>query len=272
MYQEFAITSIDTEIQNKRIIIKANKAINKNIENIVIDIYERDTKTPVLFDYCIDIDKVIIKLKEWPIPNTDYILGVTGITSILDETLDANIKKRIKFTSNVISKVKITSPVMFEEIKDLDIVLVEDIENKTNSYYIEVAKDNSFFNITNKVIVNKEFIRLDLKDKGQHFIRARVQTDDSNYSKWSSTISFIYGNSNISIPNCNTDKDICEDVEIDTDFGDQDLPELDLSDPFIITEYPEQGITPEEGLLIAFNNYINDMSLDNIIVTRKEVK
>ena len=276
MYQEFSITSIDTIIQNKQIVITANKAINKNNnDNIVIQVYERETKTPVLFDFAIDFCTLTITLKEWPIPNTDYIIGVTGITSVTDDTLDANIKKRIRFVSNVMSKVKISSPAMFEEIKSLDIKLSEHAElpeHIVNKFYLEISTDNAFFNITNKLTLDKDTATLYLKQNGQHFIRARVQSDDTNFSIWSPVISFIYGNIDTpNVPPVSTDD--TDDVNIDVDLGDDDSePTVDMSDPFVITEYPEQGVTPDESLLIAFSNLIDDLSLDNITIVRKEVR
>lgn len=273
MYQEFAVVSIDTIIQDKQIILTSNKAINQNsLNDIVIELFERATKTPLIFDYEVDFDKLIIKLKEWPIPNTDYILGVAGMTSITDETLGTNIKKRLQFKSNVVSIVKITSPIMFEEIKSLDIKLLESAEdatNLTNSFYIEVATDNSFFNITNKTTLNSNTVTIALKEQGQHFIRARVQTDDANYSIWSPVISFIYG-ANVIPPVIENEDD--DEIDIETDLGDDMDPVIDISGPFEIIEFPDQGITPEEALLIAFSNNLDDMSIDNIMITRKDVR
>ena len=63
------------------------------------------------------------------------------------------------------------------------------------------------------------------------------------------------------------------DIDIDVDLGDDDSePTVDMSGPFVITEYPEQGVTPDESLLIAFSNLIDDLSLDNITIVRKEVR
>ena len=275
MYQEFSIISIDTVIQKKQITIEANKAINNmNDEDIIIQVYERETKTPMLFDHSIDFDKLIITLKEWPIPNTDYIIGVTGITSVTGDELDSNIKKRVRFDSKVLSKVKIASPAMFEEAKALNVKLTEVYERPEdiiNKFYIEVSSDNAFFDVTNRTTIDKDTVTLSLKQNGQYYIRARVQSDDTNFSVWSSTISFIYGSKeNSNVPPV-VDND--DNIDIDVDLGEDDLePAIDISEPFIITDYPDQGVTPEEGLLIAFSNLIDDMSLDNIIITRKEVR
>jgi hypothetical protein len=274
MYNEFSIVAIDTAIQNKQIIIEANKTINSNAsDNIVIELYERATKTPLVFNYTVEKEKLIITSRDWPIPNTDYILGVTGITSVTGDTLEGNIKKRVKFESNVLSTVKVTSPIMFEEVKSLDINLVEEADDSANlvgSYYIEVATDNAFFNIVHQTTASKASFTLYLKEQGQHFIRARVQKDDCNYSRWSPAISFIYGAVPESYPTDLEEEEALNDIPIEID---DDLePIIDLSVAFEIIELPEQGVTPEEALLIAFSNVIDDLSIDNIVITRKDVR
>lgn len=271
MYQEFSILSIEAIIQDRQIIVTANKAINPNNTDIVVELYERSSRTPVLIDSAIDGDKLIITLKDWPVPNVDYILGITGITSVTDETLDSNIKKRLKFTSSVMSTVKIVSPVIFEEINSLDIKLVEEassISDLLNSFYVEIATDNAFYNIVNKANLIRDNITLSLKADGEYYIRARVQQDDSNYSIWSDTIPFVYGKPTDSAP-LEGDDDNPADIQVDVDDGE---PEVDVSGPLFIVDLPEQGVTPEEGLLIAFSNYLDDMSIDNIIITRKDVR
>jgi hypothetical protein len=274
MYQEFAIIGIEPITKDKQIIITANKAINENIkDSIIIQVYERQTKADLLFDYEVQYEKLIITLKDWPIPNTDYILGVSGILSVTDEELTSNVKTRFKFNSDVLTTAKILSPAMFEEVKSLDIKLLEvseKPEDLINQYYIEVATDNAFYNVTNKTTICKDNATLYVKEEGQYFIRARVQRDDSNYSEWSTIISFIYGNKGAVTPPVQ-DTDVF-DINVDIDNPDEMEPEVSIFDPFVITEYPEQGVTPDTSLLIAFSNLIDDMSLDNIIITRKDVR
>jgi hypothetical protein len=266
MYQEFSIITIDTIMETKQIIITTNKAINENaVDNIIVELYERASKTPLIFDYEVNGENIIITLKDWPIPNTDYILGVQGITSVLEETLDGSVKKRIQFKSNVLSNVKIISPVMFQEVKSLDIKLVEeadDTKNLIGSYYIEIATDNAFFNIVHKTPLYTDNLTMYLKEHGQYFIRARVQLDESNYSKWCSMISFIYGGvKQEPVPSVPDDNH----VDIPIDMGDDDNnPTVDITGPFIMIEELEQGVTPDGSLAIAFSNLIDDFSLENI--------
>ena len=270
MYKQFDVLSIEAIAGTKEIIITTNKDIDENnYENIVINIFQRTNKSPVLFDYEIKNEVLKITLKDWPTPNLDYILGIEGIKSITNDEL-SSIKRRIRFDSNVTSQVKIISPAMFEEVKSLTVELKETADKEEdiiNSYYIEIAKDNAFYDLVNKTTINKNEVTLYLKENGQYFIRARVQADENNYSEWAPMISFIYGHKNITEP---VEEDNHDDDCIDTEFDDG--PEIELEDPLKITEYPEQGITPEESFLFVFNNKINDLSLDDIIITRTDVR
>ena len=62
-----------------------------------------------------------------------------------------------------------------------------------------------------------------------------------------------------------------EDIHVDIDI-DSEEPDIIIEDPLQIIEIPEQGITPEESFLFIFNNEIDDFSIDEIIVTRKDVR
>ena len=270
MYQEFSVTAINTNTAKKQITIETNKAINNiNKESIIIEIYERSTKTPMLFDYDISFNILTITLKDWPIINTDYILSVKGLISIDEESLTSNIKRRFRFESEITSTIDILSPSMFEKINELNIVLRENKENEQddliNTYYIEIAKDTSFYELTNSLIANKTELTISLKDIGQYYIRARVQKDESNYSDWSDIISFVYKKEKEDIKEPEEDNDY-----VDIDMG-EDEPNIEMSDPLIICDYPEQGITPD-SFIFTFNNNIDDFSVDDIIIIRKDVR
>ena len=47
MYQDFFITSVTTNMTNKSITITASRDIDTNIDNVIIDLYERNSKTPL---------------------------------------------------------------------------------------------------------------------------------------------------------------------------------------------------------------------------------
>lgn len=273
MYQEFSVLQINTYLDKKQIEIVTNKYINKNnYDDVIITIIDRKNKSKITFDYEIIDTNLLITFLDDPKPNIDYILSVSNLESITEEKLSNNIKRSISFKSSVVSIVKILSPSMFEEVKKLEIKLKESAdkeEDLINCFYCEIAKDNAFFNITNSFYINnKDCINISLKDHGQYFLRARSEKDKSNFGNWSEVVSFV------NVTRKEEIKDMTEipeipDIEIDID---NENPEIDLSGFFKIEEYPQQGITPEEGLLIAFNNKINDLSVDEIIVIRKDVR
>lgn len=273
MYQEFLVLSIDSILNKKQILISTNRDIDPNtLKDTIIEVYERGTKTPLLFEPIIEGKNLAINLREWPIPNTDYILSVKGIKSIADETLPSSIKRKIIFESQVVSKVNILSPSMFEKIADPFIELKEFAEKEEfllNSFYIEASTDNAFYNIIAKGTFNKPVFRLSLNKNKQYFIRARVQTNDEDiqYGLWSEVVTFVYGEEvdDGGLPDI-TEPEDPDDEETTPDDG----PVVDL-DMFEIISEIEQGMTPEQ-LIIEFSKDIDMFSIDNIIITRKVVK
>ena len=249
MYQNFNVNGITAINSNKSILIETSKFIDNTAQsNISIEIYERYNKVYLDFYFIIDGKNLIINLLDWPVVNTDYILGVKGITSITGEELSSNIKTRIKFISEVKSKVQILSPVMFEKVPDLNIKLEEILvdendKNAVGKFYVEIAKDNIFKNLTNKFLTDKTENNILLNDKGQYYLRARIQKDDENYGCWSEIVSFVYKevlNEDKPVDNPGDYVDNPGDY-IDTDFGDDDNPSCDFEDDLILIEYPEQG-------------------------------
>ena len=270
MYQPFSLLGIDTDIRNGQIILEFNNALDDNKKDeIAINIYERYNKINIIFDYIINQNKLIISLIDDPVPNTDYIVKIKNIKSILDESLPAAINTKFNFKSNVISTLKILSPIQFQEVDKLEIDL-EEVANKNedyiNSYFVQISTDTSFNNIINSFITKDLRTSIYLKNPGQYFIRARIQQDESNYSKWTETVTFIktgiIENNNIEEP----------DKSVEVDFGEDDEPIIDFDDEFDLEEYPQQGVTPEESLLLFFNRDIDDMSVDKILVIKEAIK
>ena len=270
MYQPFSLLGIDTDIRNGQIVLEFNNALDENKKDeIAINIYERYNKINIIFDYAINQNKLIISLIDDPIPNTDYILKIKNIKSILDESLPTAINTKINFKSNVISTLKILSPIQFQEVEKLEIDLEEVANNNEdyiNSYLVQISTDTSFNNIINSFITKDLRTSIYLKNPGQYFIRARIQQDESNYSKWTETVTFIktgiIENSNIEEP----------DKSVEVDFEEDDEPIIDFDDEFDLEEYPQQGVTPEESLLLFFNRDIDDMSVDKILVIKEAIK
>lgn len=275
MYQEFLVLSIDTLLNEKKILISTNRDIDPNaLKDTIIEVYERGTKTPLLFEPIIEDKNLAINLKDWPVPNTDYVLSVKGLTSVAEEKLPSNIKRTIKFDSSVVSKVNIISPSMFEKIDDVFIELKELAEKEEDligSYYVEVSTDNAFYNIVAKGTFSKTIFKLSLNKNKQYFIRARVQTTDEDiqYGLWSEVITFVYGEEveDGGIPDIEEPNDPDDDYP---EIPDDDGPIVDLEE-FEIINHLDQGVTPEQ-LIIEFSKEIDVFSIDDIIITRKVVK
>ena len=289
MFHEFSFLGVKTSLKDKKIEVLFNQDIRENKE-LKIELFERSTKTPVVFDYELIDEKLIIILRDWAVVNSQYILGIQGITSVIEDKLGSNIKKVINFESGVVSKVSVKSPSDFEEVEHLFVKLEEVTTNQLNitttesndgifgndekvgSYYIEVSSDNAFINKQIETLFHKEQIKLSLDKPGQYYLRARVQmeleTGDIAYGEWCETTTFIYkyiklenGDIVDEIPN---DNDFVPDIENNLD------PIVDLDELELIMA-PEQGVTGE-SFIFEFNKDLEDLILGDIFVIRKDVK
>lgn len=275
MYGEFSLITIDTLLLERKIVITTNMDLDKNkIDQAVIEVYERQTKTPLIFNYEFANKKLIINLLDWPIPNSEYIIGVKNIHSVTGETLE-NIKRRIAFPSGVISKAKLLSPSMFEKVKSLDVKIDEiadDAKDLVGSYFIEVSTDNAFINNVISTFTTSKEITLEPKSIGQYYIRIRPEIRNNNtvsdYGVWSETITFIYKEVKTDVPP-EMDNEYLPDYEDETDNEDDPIVILD---DFEIINHPGQGESPQDGFVFEFNMDIDEFSLDDIIVIRKGVR
>lgn len=288
MYTDFTALTIDPIIRTRQIVITTNRDIDINsLTSTVIEVYERSTRTPVLFEVEVQDMKLCINLKEWPIPNTDYIISIRGLKSVIGEELESNIKKKVIFKSNILDKAKVISPSMHEKIKEtmFDFALIkhtdeadcrdeEEIDPGFTAndlgFYVEIATDNAFINTVVKSFSRKASIGFALPKKGiQYYIRTRIQDCEelNEYSLWSDVISFIYGDKDES-----GDMPDIEEPEIPT-FPDSDdnEPIVDLEEFQLLTKM-EQGITPGNMIVLEFNKPLGIVDLSNIIVTRKVVR
>lgn len=286
MYHEFALLGVKTNLREKKIEVLFNQDVRENKE-LKIELFERSSKTPVIFDYELLDEKIIITLRDWAIVNSKYILGIQGVTSITEEKLISNIKKVISFESGIVSRVIIKSPSDFEEVEALLIKLDEITTNELNptttesvdgihgndekvgSYYVEVSTDNAFIDKQIETMFHKEQIKLSLDKPGQYYLRARVQLElengDITYGEWSETTTFIYkyielDNGNIIDENPNHVPDIDNDLD----------PVVDLEELELVVA-PEQGVTGE-SFIFEFNKDLEDLILGDIYVIRKDVK
>lgn len=261
MVQEFLITTVETDLSNKKIIVTANNMIDPNsIDNIYIEVMERNTREQATFTKEIKGNVLEVTLNEWPSPNSSYIFYLKSLTNILGEEVRSGVRRKIEFKSNITKQIEILSPSMHETVKDLEVKFAINSPNEddtTNPYaYIEVSTDNRFYNVvaSTKVLdTSKDNISISLKKNGQYFLRARLELKDKkdlHYSKWSETISFVLGKENCSVESEDSSNDYIPD------FDDMS-PIIDIGPEFEITSDIVQGCTPKNIILKA-NKLLNE--------------
>lgn len=281
MQQQFVIQTVETSLIDKKIIVTTNNNIDPNsLDDIFIQIMERETRSEVMFTKEIKGQVLEVTLNEWPIPNTAYIFYLKSLTNVLGEPVRSGVRRKIQFDSAITKKVEIISPSMHETVKSLDIkfdlVDVTDIEDKNECYaYLEIATDNEFYNVVKSTKVKeKNSITITNLKEGQYYLRARAESDEKEfqYGIWSETISFIYGK-----PVC-VDADKEEDTEADyiPDFEDMTVaPEIDDVADFEVSDIlcPE-GTTPDGVLRLLLTKNIDEDKFNRfqIYITRKEFR
>lgn len=278
MFYDFSISNMITSLKDKQVTISCSMDIDKNKDDsIVVEIFERATKSPLLFDKKIEGGNLVITFRDWPIPNSEYILGIKGITSATGEELDRSLKTKFVFNSEITSNAEIIAPAHFEKVEvpviELrEVQVIEDAEDKDliGCYYLEIGLDNNFIDVPYKTYLDgRNTITAGIQRYGQYFLRARIQKnldgDDIMYGTWSETITFVYGKDKEEggLPPIIDPDDPVEEPDLD--------PEV-IDDIFAIITKPEVGVTPE-SFIFEFNLSIDDLMIeDSIIMIRKDVK
>lgn len=278
MYESFSLLSIDTVLKEKKIIVSTSLDIDTyEMLNTTIELLDRETKQIEPFTYEVVGKDIVITLNDYPVPNNLYRLVIRNLKSITGDLLTPGINRNVQFDSEILTEVNVLSPSMFEKIKVLEVNLKEFIPNTVkleegqlesdlyvNNFYIEIAKDNAFYNPVIKTVINKPSIILALETKGQYYLRARVESlDGSNYGKWCELLTFIMG-------------DTIESGEI-PDITDPEAPPVDPDDPIIDLEEFDLETNIVDGttinkLIILLNKDIAIGSTPTISITRKVVK
>ena len=281
MYQEFCVLDIEQKLNEKQIIIYTNKELSKTKfdTEAVIEVFERATKSSPIFTSYIDdtFKNIVIEFKDWPVPNTEYIISVKNLYTIVDEPLNESLKKKITFKSTISSLITIKSPIMFEQIKEnnLTISIEENDENNnfTNHYYLEIAPTTAFNEVIAKTTFDKKEFNLVLPREDQYFLRIRAQsTDDSEYGKWSKVVSFRYGDK---IYTKDEDDPNYQDIDVKLDDVPENVDEegnidIDL-EPFEIIGSLPQNKTPKK-IVIHFSKKLDENVIPKIKLLREEVE
>lgn len=257
MYQKFDLLGITASLKDKKVYIECTLDVDEDSVTVdTITLTGRGSNRIMIYDLVVNGSIIELDLKEWPVPNVEYMLVVqTGIKSITDEPLSAALKRKIVFPSEITSTVVITSPSNYEEINTLNLVWTEKLAKEdmelVNSYYIEVAKENAFYNLVIAThVYDKNEISLADIPEGQYYVRMRAQEGDQ-YGRWSEVITFVYKSKKPDIPTPNPD-------------GDDD-PVYD--EKLIVVSGPINGETPT-SFLIEFDEMLDIEGIE-IIVTRR---
>lgn len=255
MQQEFVILTLETSLKDKKIIVTTNNKIDPNsIDDIHVEIMERESRGQVSFTTEIIGNNLEVTLTQWPVPNSTYIFYLKSLTNVLGESTTSGIRRKVTFDSAIVKEVDIISPSMHELLKSLEVKYkifnkteIEDDENNPieENVYIEVSTDNAFINIAKSTETsNKDSVTITGLSNGQYFIRARLQVDSSNskfqYGKWSETTSFVFGKETCK-PEQEEDKDDDYTPEYDDEVEDDDmLPDIDD-----VADFEIECITPQ---------------------------
>ena len=282
MQQQFVIQTVETNLIEKKIIVTTNNTIDPNsIDDIFIQIMERETRSEVMFTKKIIGQNLEVTLTQWPIPNTAYIFYLKSLTNILGEPVRAGVKRKIEFKSTITKEVDIVSPSMFETVKELNIKFnhkdktdIKEEDNKNYYTYIEISTDNEFYNIVKSTKVKeKNEINITGLNNGQYYLRARVESDDKEfqYGMWSEIVSFIYGKAKP------TETDEKPEIDYTPEFEDMTeiCPEIDDIAKFEVSEILcQEGTTPDEVLKLLLSKNIDEDHFDRsqIIITRKDMR
>ena len=88
MHSVFNVTSIAGDYSNKTITIQTNYIVDESTVNKQnVKLVDASSGTTVIYKLSTDKDKIMITLKEWPIPNNIYQVNVTFIKDKLGRDL-----------------------------------------------------------------------------------------------------------------------------------------------------------------------------------------
>lgn len=286
MYNKFCITEIAKSALNREIRLVFNYEVEpKTATTESIKLSTLDGKI-LYFTPIVEGIEVVLKLKEWPETGIEYQLTIdTTLKSLAGTALEKTFRKSLSFPQEITAKAVIKSPYNFEKLDEIRISIADD--QNFNEYFIEVARDNIFYDI----IYSEQIYTGDISPlipnvlPGQYYVRARCQKNEG-YGPWSKVITFIY-------------KYICDDEEpkeegpsagaevpgawddlykpeIEGSFagkGDgcatsQKPPEVEIETELEIITAPESGETPDQ-FIFEFDKEL-DHALGEVILIKRD--
>lgn len=265
MYQDFSVIAIEPNYAEKKIVVNTSFDIDPDsVDERTIQLFSKANRCDANIDFEVKDKTITVSIKEDIVPNTNYIIKITGIKTILGDVLVTGVRRTITFRSMVREIPYIISPSDYEEIVDLKVTLkailedeeFESLENK--SYFIQIAEDVAFINVVLETRTSESTVNLKDLKAGQYYIRARVEAVTEgikDFGKWSDVVSFI------------SLKDLVHEECQDED-KDDDEP-IFIEDINLIGK-PVNGETPE-SILLEFSGEVDPDFIDNIIVIRRDI-
>lgn len=256
MHREFGVIGVYANLIDRT--VKVEFTLNPDPKTASLDsivLCDKETGRILQANFSVKQKIVTMHLQEWPVAQKEYLLRIqSGIRSIVDDELPDSLQRVIVFKSEVLSTVSILSPAQHEVLNNLHIAWEEistngSEEGLVSSFYLEVAKENAFYNIVrSSEIKGRSEIELNGLESGQYFLRVRAQKN-KEYGRWSETIAFIIKN-----------KEVVDDV----------LDEPEYEEPLLILSAPKNGET-KESFIFVFDEEIDIEKLPDILLTRRSI-
>lgn len=279
MYKKFHLSSIEQLVAEKRIDLKFNFDIDENsVQSSSISLVTMSGNHVTFKPKVID-DTIYLYLDTWPTPNEKYqIIVEKSIKNISGTPLDSSIRRKITFETDITSFVSIKSPYNFQKVDKFDFDII-DSENY-NSYYVEIAKENRFYNLlySGNIYTNKlDILFPEEPECGQYYIRARVQTG-SEYGAWSDVTTFIYKDvcncdyPEQNIPSANAEmpsawQEVYKNVN-ENPYANVEIPTIEIEDELELISGPSNGSTPKT-FLFEFDRDLDESSCEIVVIKRE---
>ena len=251
MYNEFCVTSIFTDLSQKKIVVETNFKIDPasvNYETVKLVIAESGAQQ----NYKLNVEEknVILIFNEWPSLDKTYFLMVSDLVDVLKRKLNSSVSKEIIFVSDVKEKVEIVKPVHNEALNinpiEIEIDAISDEKEEGIKYRFEISSDTAFFNIVETIVSPEKNVKIQLND-GQYYLRVRAEKE-TEWGDWSQFISFIVVTSLSCEEHSQNDSEFIEDVLLSNDFF------IDEPIETSIIERTSNGVTESEFYIMLNKN------------------
>ena len=301
MHSVFNVTSIAGDYSNKTITIQTNYIVDESTVNKQnVKLVDASSGTTIIYKLSTDKDKIIITLKEWPIPNNTYQVNVTFIKDKLGRDLVYPLTKNIEFKADTKLKARIVYPQNNEAVKREHNLVYFSIHQINADETITAKPKPELQKIMNLPIHNEDVsdnstieailgVESDIKyhiefasdiafsyivkdyiseftdglielDNGQYYARARI-IEDEMHGDWSETVTFTV------VPDTCEHKDILSEAQkqyLDEVFAPVDFFLDDEEDLVIVSKSPN-GETLSE-FYIEFNLDLDPDSIPKQII------